>query len=181
MEIETPRLILRRLLLSDFDNFYAKLYSNRDVMQYVRTGQPKTKDETLHELKVHIEHFDAHSFGFLAVLEKASGCFLGISGLKYLSDTDDVQVGFLFDKTTWGKGYATEVTKELIAYGFNGLRLKKIVAISRPENIGSRRVLEKCGLIFQGIKPLMEYDWAYYEINTDRYSQLYQDKFKKSL
>jgi len=167
MEIETPRLIMRRLFLSDFNDFYGKLYSCNEVMQFVKNGRAKTTEETLRELKLHIQHFDTHSFGFLAVLEKETGRFVGISGLKYLADTDDVQVGFLFDKAVWGKGYATETAQKLISYGFTDLGLKKIVAISRLENVGSRKVLEKCGLIFKGIKPLMEYNWAYYEINSE--------------
>jgi len=86
----------------------------------------------------------------LAVVD-LDGNLIGAAGLK-LTDGErrHGELGYVLAKDSWGFGYATEVARCLIAFGFNELGLDQITAICDPENHASARVLEKAGMRFEG-------------------------------
>lgn len=67
----------------------------------------------------------------------------------------------------WGQGYATEIARALVGYGFDLLDLDRIVGVSYPENRASCRVLEKAGLIYQGRRHAYGQDLEYYTIERN--------------
>lgn len=160
--IQTSRLTFRPLSLSDLNDLYTKLYSDPDTMKYIRDGKTRTLEETQKSLESLIEHYNKHGFGFMAAIDNINSHFIGICGLKYLDTTGEIEVGFLFEKKAWGKGYATEATKAFLNYALKNLAVKKVVAIAKPENEASRKVLEKCGLTFQEIRHFYNIAFAYY-------------------
>lgn len=160
--IVTERLIFRPLKPTDLDELYYKLYSDAETMKYIRNGHIRTREETETTLNTLIEHYETHGFGFMAVLDRITQEFAGISGLKHLDTTGEVEVGFLFEKKRWGQGLATESAKALLHYAFTVLRKERIVAIAKPGNMASRRALEKAGLKFVDIRPFYGYEYAYY-------------------
>jgi RimJ/RimL family protein N-acetyltransferase len=81
---------------------------------------------------------------------KETGAVIGFSGLKYLPELDEVDVGFRFLPEYWGKGIATETCTACIAFGFDVLNLERILGLVLEENTASIRVLEKCGLTPDG-------------------------------
>ena len=64
--------------------------------------------------------------------------------MDYESDT--AMIGWLLIQSEWNKGYATEITKSLLEYCFKILKVHRVCALCHPQNIGSWKVLEKCGL-----------------------------------
>ena len=72
--------------------------------------------------------------------------FTGWCGLKYLPETNEVDLGYRFMKKFWGNGYATEAALACIEYGFSNLDLHQVVGRALPGNIASIKVLEKCGM-----------------------------------
>ncbi len=87
-----------------------------------------------------------------------------------MPEFNETDIGFRFLPQYWGKGIATEVSKEIIKYGFEVLKLERIIGIADPENIASCRVLEKIGLKFYKIDTYDDSDKKYnwYEIlNTN--------------
>jgi RimJ/RimL family protein N-acetyltransferase len=76
--------------------------------------------------------------------------FIGWCGLKYRPELDEIDLGYRFMKSAWGKGYATEAAMASIKYGFEQLGMRKIVGRAMPGNLGSIKVLEKCGMKFIG-------------------------------
>jgi RimJ/RimL family protein N-acetyltransferase len=85
----------------------------------------------------------------MAVIEKASGRLVGFSGLKYLEDLREADVGYRFLPDCWGKGYATESARVLMEQGRREHGLTRIVGMVHPDNPASSRVLEKLGLRFE--------------------------------
>jgi len=168
MKIETSRLILRPLLNEDIDDLQNKIYGVPETMQYI-IGNSRTREETQKTLTLLIEGFDKNGFGFLAVEKRTTREFIGIAGIDYLNQTTEIQVGYLFEKESWGRGLATEVTKELIAYGFRNLKPEKIVAITQPQHSASIKVLEKCGLKFIDKRIIKELEFSYYQIKQSDY------------
>lgn len=60
------------------------------------------------------------------------------------------EIGYIINPEYWGMGFATEVAKVLITYGFDRLNLHRIFATCDPSNIGSSRVLGKVGMTKEG-------------------------------
>jgi [ribosomal protein S5]-alanine N-acetyltransferase len=148
--LETERLVLHTPALSDLDNMYA-LESDPEVMEFI--GGPYNKIKILHTLKTAIQHQEKHQFGFGPVYEKGSGEFVGTGGLVFLNYDDnqaDIEIGYALGKKSWGKGYATELSKALIQWGFQHLAVNNLCAVTHPDNVRSRRVLEKSGMEYAG-------------------------------
>jgi ribosomal-protein-alanine N-acetyltransferase len=152
--LTTARLELRPLAAADLDDL-AALFADPDVMRYVGEGRPRTRADTATRLELHLDHWRKHGFGFFGVRRRGepgasatggTGAFIGRCGLQYLGDTGSVEVGYTLAKPYWGQGYATEAARACVEYGFGVLGLPRIVAIARPENAASRRVLEKLGM-----------------------------------
>lgn len=139
----TERLQLRPLRLDDLSWHHALVHSDPEVT-WDGTSDPIA--QTLKSLEWRLKHWREHGFGMWAIVEKESGEPLGFAGLVYLEDTSEVQVGYFLGRPAWGQGYATEAGKAAVRYGFEVLGLPRIVAVARPENEASQRVLAKLGL-----------------------------------
>jgi len=149
--LETERLILKPSTIEDLDGLYI-LQSDADVMRYIGQGV-RTKDEVKQWLTKAIDHHQKHGCSLCSVFEKGSGILIGQAGIQYLGYDDtqpDIEIGYRLKKQYWGKGYATELTKALIVWGFNNLTVNKLVAVINPINKESRRVLEKSGMVYVG-------------------------------
>ena len=149
---ETPRLILRELLDTD-DKGMFELDSNTEVLKYLYT-EPQTKIEQSRDVITFIrKQYEENGIGRWAVIEKQSGDFIGWAGLKLVKQTINnrtnyYDVGYRLIPRYWGRGYATEVCKASIDYGFKNLNLNLICATASVHNIASRKVLEKNRLTF---------------------------------
>ncbi|MCC6616596.1 MAG: GNAT family N-acetyltransferase [Anaerolineae bacterium] len=146
--LTTERLLIRPFTLADVDDYQRVLHSDPAVMRYLPGGVTKPRNETAAELQGYIDHCALHGYGFEALIERATGAFVGDVGLDHLDD--QVAIGYTLGSAFWGKGYATEAARAVLAYGFDVLQLKAIVAIAQPENTASRRVLERLGMTYAG-------------------------------
>lgn len=165
-EIETPRLRLRQFTPDDLDDLYC-LYSSPDLMRYIGKGA-RTKKEAQTALSSIIKHYE-HGFGMWAVTHKDNGKLIGRCGLCFLDNTPEVELGYLLEKSYWCKGLATEASHASLKYGFEVVKLDKIVAIAKPENIASRRVMEKVGMKYEKDAYFYNNDVVYYSISRDVY------------
>lgn len=150
--LETARLILKTPELADFDHLLA-LRSDPEVMKYIGDGSTHTPAQVQQFLQNAIAYQKKHGIGFCSVFAKASGEFVGQAGLfhiGYCDEQPDIEIAYRLHKKFWGKGYATELVKALIRWGFDHLPIKKLIAASHPENIASQNVLKKAGLDFRG-------------------------------
>ncbi len=168
-EIETPRLRLRQFTPNDLDDL-CRLYSNPDVMRYVGKGV-RTKNETQTALSSILKYYEPN-LGMWAVIYKDDGKLIGRCGLWFLDNTAEVELGYLLDKSYWGKGLATEASHASLKYGFEVVKLEKIVAIARPENIASRRVMEKVGMKYEKDAYFYNTNVVYYAISRDDYQKI---------
>jgi ribosomal-protein-alanine N-acetyltransferase len=150
--IETERLILREILpTDDYDMF--ELDANPEVHKYLGNNPVKDIEQIRKVIQSIIQQYNENGIGRWAVIEKASGNFIGWSGLKYIREYENNQinyydVGYRLMPKYWGKGYATESAKAAIAYGFNALQLDKIIGCANEDNKASLHALKKCGLRF---------------------------------
>ncbi len=165
--IETARLRLRMFRQEDLDNL-AALFADPDVMRYVADGEPADREQAHKALDSIIEHWRRHGFGRWAVEDKATRNFVGFGGLRSLFGMPEVV--YHFAMAHWGKGFATELGRASLKYGFETHRFDRIVAIAKPENAASIHVMEKLGMHF-------EKRTSYYDIEVVRYA-IAREEFK---
>lgn len=146
-EIKTPRLNLRAFNLDDVDPLFEILLVP-GVLRYFPTPDPPERDRVQKLIEGQLDHWQDHGYGWWAVEFQADRKLIGWSGLQYLPDTEEIEIGYLLAKSHWGKGLATESAKVGLDFGFNDLNLTEIIGIVHPENIPSQHVLEKIGLFF---------------------------------
>ena len=143
MELTTERLHLRPFTEADRIAIHA-VYADPDVMRYVGHGAHRTMSETIAALKVYGEVLERRGFSFLAVTERDGGALVGDAGLYPLGE--EVELGYTLARAAWGRGYATELGRALLAHAFDVLDAERVVALVEPDNAASRRVLEKVGM-----------------------------------
>ena len=142
MVIETDRLLLRPLITADLDEV-AAMHAMPEV---VRTMGTFGRASTLARLERNEEEWREHGYGLVAVIERATGRFLGRSGLKYWPQFDETEVGWVLRAEAWGCGYATEAGRACIEWGFASLDVPYLTAMIRPDNDRSIRVAERLGM-----------------------------------
>jgi [ribosomal protein S5]-alanine N-acetyltransferase len=147
--IETNRLLLRTFTTDDAGLIY-ELNKDPEVTRY--THDPVTDIDHARQVleKTILPQYALYNHGRWAVHIKQGLTFIGWCGLKYRPELNEVDLGYRFSRLSWGKGYATESAFASIQYGFERLDLTRIVGRAEPGNIGSWRVLEKCGMHYIG-------------------------------
>ena len=166
--LETERLILRRLVKKDVDAIYA-MRSDAELMRFIR--EPQNRDESAGWVKLVSSRWMTEKIGFCAMIEKSTGKFIGWCGLWKLKETGEVEIGYAVAKGSWGKGYATEAAIKFLAYAFERLQPEKVVAVARPENAASRRVMEKLGMNFVGTGAFYNQILVQYAITKEEYAR----------
>jgi len=150
MPIETERLLLRELLLSDADGMY-EMDTNPNVHLFLGNKPVATVEESIDQIKNIQKQYQDFGIGRWAVILKETNEFLGWSGIKFINTEinnhkDFYEIGYRFIEKHWGKGYATEAGKAFIDYAFNEIKAEKIFAYADEGNENSRKILEKLGL-----------------------------------
>lgn len=145
--IETNRLLLREFILDDAEKFY-QLNLNPNVIRY--TGN--TAFKSIDEAKKYLENYndyEKNGYGRWAVINKKTTEFIGWCGLKYGELGNQTDIGFRFFQEVWNKGYATESANASLKFGFETLKLKRIIGRAMKENTASINVLVKIGLVYE--------------------------------
>jgi ribosomal-protein-alanine N-acetyltransferase len=168
VENETERLILLPWSSEYFDDLF-RMLAKPEVARYILREKPITQSKCLEISRAWVGQWDRYGYGPWAAIEKTSGQWIGKIGLKFLDDLplqDKCEVGWILDPEFWGKGFATEGGKAAVRFGFDRAKLTRIISTTVPENIASRRVMEKCGLTYQGLIHWRETECVWYAIDA---------------
>ena len=164
--IETERLLLRIVCRDDLDDL-ARMFADPDVVKYVGDGTPSNREEASKAVDSMIAHWQKHSFGRWIAGDKVSGAFIGFGGLRSLFGTPEVV--YHLTKNNWGKGFATELARAALRFGFEERGFDRIVAITKPPNLASIHVMEKLGMQFEKHAQYYGLDVAQYSITRDAF------------
>jgi len=164
--LETERLILRQLVEGDVGAIY-QMRSDAETMRFIR--EPQSREESANWVELVSSRWANEKIGFCAMIERSSEKFIGWCGLWQLKETGEIEVGYAVGKSFWGKGYATEAATRFLDYAFEKLQLEKVVAVTRPENAASRRVMEKIGMRYDYTGKFYERDLAHYSITKEEF------------
>jgi RimJ/RimL family protein N-acetyltransferase len=151
--LETGRLRLRRFTLDDVERL-VELDSDPEVMRYITYGLPTPRGR--YESEILPRWFAIYQatpmLGYWAAEDRADGRFLGWFHLRPDRFDDGAQeLGYRLGRAAWGRGLATEGARAVIAHGFSRAGARKISARTLAANHRSRRVMEKCGLVFEKV------------------------------
>jgi [ribosomal protein S5]-alanine N-acetyltransferase len=164
--LETDRLIVRPYTLDDAEAAFA-FFGDPEVTRYLGyTGEPHPDLETTRQrLTAHAAaHSSPRGLDNWAVIEKSTGMLIGGGGLAELDESVDVEVFYHLRVDRWGNGYATELTRALIAYAFETLELPRVVGLAYTANTASQRVMMKAGMTHLGLRHAFGHDMEYFEI-----------------
>lgn len=160
--LESERLYLRRATLDDEELFFA-LDSDPEVMRYIGDGSIVTERKHTRAAlaeRVVVWYARAPGLGVWVCCSKEGGDPIGWFSLKQCSlshyrgeqlepASSHVELGYRLLRTAWGRGYASEMARALVTYGFERLQLREIVAVVLPQNRASVRVIQKAGLTYR--------------------------------
>lgn len=142
--IETPRLVLKEFQDRDIDPLYT-IFSDAETMKYYPS--PFLYEKTVDWVRRNQDRYQEHGFGLWDVYLKETKQCIGDCGLvgQIVDGKAEVEVGYHINKVYWSNGYATEAAQACSQYGFNQLRLTRLISIINPDNQPSIRVAEKNG------------------------------------
>ena len=147
--LETERLVLRKLKIEDADSMYIYA-SNDDVTKYVLWDSHTSPEQTKQFLQFMIDKYEQENYAW-AVTLKDSDEFIGTIDYVMLDHNEHIgEIGYALSHLYWGKGYMSEAAKAILHYGFTELHLERIQARCFAENIGSERVMQKAGMVYEG-------------------------------
>lgn len=143
--LETERLVIRPWTAEDRPHFQA-LTEDPEVMRYVHGGLPYTEAETDEFFARHARQMAELDVCMGAVIEKSTNRLVGISGTQPLGTTGRYEIGWIFSREVWGRGYATEAGAAAMQHVLETLAHPRVVAIIDPPNEASKRVAARLGM-----------------------------------
>ncbi len=150
--IETERLVLRRMLKTDADDMYD--YAKRGDTTRFLTWNPHPDRKFSYQYLVYLQQkYRQGDFFDWAVVLRDTGKMIGTCGFtRFDFGNDSAEVGYVINPDFRGNGYAPEALRRIIRFGFDYLDLHRIEAKYMEQNSASRRVMEKCGMSFEGVR-----------------------------
>lgn len=150
--LETERLILRPMLVSDADDMYD--YAHREeVTRYLLWSPHETRKNTVDFLRYIRTRYGLGDFYDWAVVEKESGRMIGTCGFtRFDFPHNTCEIGYVLNPDFHGKGYATEAASRVLEFGFSTLGVHRAEAKFMKGNDASLRVMEKLGMTFEGYR-----------------------------
>lgn len=145
MILETERLYLRKLKQSDFEALCRTLQDDEAMYAY----EGAFSDAQVHEwLDRQLSRYEKWGFGLWAVILKEDGQFIGQCGLTMQpwKDREVLEIGYLFQRSHWHRGFAIEAASACKRYAFQTLGAKEVCSVIRDSNIPSQKVALRNGM-----------------------------------
>jgi RimJ/RimL family protein N-acetyltransferase len=154
--LETARLVVRKISIDDAE-FILQLLNEPSFLRFIGDkGVRNIADAIQYIQSGPLASYERFGFGQYLVDLKESGVPIGMCGLLKRDSLPDVDIGFAFLPNYWSQGYAFETASAVMDYGRSTLGLRRIVAITSPDNAASGRLLEKIGLRFERLIKLAD-------------------------
>lgn len=146
--LQTPRLTLRHLADADAA-FILELLNDPGWLRFIGNKSVHSHDGALTYIGKAHRMYRERGFGLWVVERRDDGVPLGLCGLIKRDTLHDVDLGFGFLSRYQGQGYGVEAAAAVLAHGRTAIGLRRVVAITSPDNVASSRLLEKLGFAFE--------------------------------
>lgn len=163
---ESERLAARHYEPGDAPEMF-EIYREPDIFRWLGGGSPFTNvAEAETAIARQIERDSTGSpLGRWGIVIRETGQLIGTVLVLPLEETPEIEIGYMLGKPHWGHGYATEICRAAIDYGFRNLDVDHLCGVVFPENIASQRVLEKAGMTYRGMRPTFGSVLRYYTVD----------------
>ncbi|MCM0650240.1 GNAT family N-acetyltransferase [Clostridium swellfunianum] len=146
--LETPRLLLRKLSLEDADDLFV-VFSDEETTNHVPREKHEDKMVTSNHLENLIKRMDEGISFVWSVVDKTDNKVIGTVNL-YFKEDRAASIGAVINSECWGKGIATEALKEIVSFGFDNMKLIRIEGKCESNNAASEKMLKKLGMSYEG-------------------------------
>lgn len=145
---ETTRLLAERLRPEHAEVIHAM---HQDPAHMATLGGVRTAEQSAEYMRRNLQHWDEHGFGVWLLRDRRSGEVVGRVLLRYLElgGATEVEVGYSLMPEYWGRGLAAEAAGRCLEIGRECLGLRRVIAVTLPDNARSRRVMEKLGMTYE--------------------------------
>lgn len=179
--IETERLILRRFEYDDAEAVLKNWASDKEVQSLYSEPVYETMEEVGELLSRYINNYvDQNYYRWAVILKDNNQCIGQIAYFMVNKDNHFAEIEYCIGREFQGSGYATEAAKAVITFGFEEMNLHKVQICHKAMNEKSKRVIEKCGLTYEGTLRdffFMEGEYVdrlYYSILKKEYENIYR-------
>ena len=177
--LETERLIVRHLSADDA-GFVLELLNEPSFIRYIGDKQVRNLDDARRYIADGpLQSYELNGFGLYLVELKASHTPVGICGVLKRDTLPDPDIGFAFLPAYWNQGYAIESATAVMKYARQVLGMKRILAITSPDNQASEKLLGRIGIRFDRLVKLAE-DAAPVKLFTSERGRVTLNEFKQS-
>jgi len=170
--LTTERLAFHPFTADDLPVLGA-LHGDPEVMRFLSTdGRPWSTDELRQKLARFVSEQASIGFSKWKVCLRCDETVIGRAGFSIFRETGEIELGFIFGRSAWGKGYATECARGLLNWLFTTrLEIDRVIAFAQLGNLASRRVLEKIGMKADGVRPVDGMAHTFYRLDRSDWRQ----------
>lgn len=143
--LKTAHCLVRETTVADVDEFY-RIYSEPSITEYMDELYENPEEERAYAQDYIDQVYCFYNFGIWTVVERESGEVVGRAGICYREGYETPELGFVIGVPWQGRGYATEVCREILEYAREELGMTEILAFVQPGNLASMRVCDKLGM-----------------------------------
>jgi RimJ/RimL family protein N-acetyltransferase len=149
-EIRTERLVLRPIAREDIDAF-AEMFADPEVVRFIGDGTIATRDESADWVEVSIARNEAEGWDMRSVLLAEGGEVIGRCGIavRAIDGRTEHEVGYLFARAHWGRGYATEAATAMRDRALGELGLSRLIALIHRGNEASKALARRLGMAYE--------------------------------
>ncbi len=147
--LTTPRLLGERPREEHFADICA-LFADPAVMRWLHL-EPFSPERTRQTMRIWREGWERDGFGLWVWRERSSGQVIGRGGLRHgiIEGASEIELLYALRSDFWGRGFCTELARAVAAHALGELGHASVAAWTLPTNLGSRRVMEKAGFLYE--------------------------------
>jgi len=170
-EIETRRFLLRQITAEDVDEWTRLKYADPEMMWYMPKSDLAPKERAKRAFGFFAGAWSQYGYGAWVITDKHNSQLVGDCYLESedISGSGEVEIGYDVGKEYWGQGVATEASRAALRFTFENSSVERIVGVATRDNIGSWRVLEHLGFIFESEARLYDLDVVVYAITREQF------------
>ncbi|MFD1451202.1 GNAT family N-acetyltransferase [Oceanobacillus sojae] len=149
-ELETERLLLRQMKKEDLQDVY-DYASDPELTPFLTWESHETLADTEAFMEFLFAQYKKGTGGAWAIVWKGKHRVIGTMDLNWNPKHYSAEIAYVLSREYWRKGIGTEAAKAVLRFGFEELKLERIYARCHLDNIASYKLMEKSGMIYEGI------------------------------
>lgn len=179
INLETERLTLRQFTEEDATDMYNNWASDSEVTKYLTWPTHGSVETTRKVIGMWLEDYKDKEYYQWAIELKESGQVIGsISLMNIDNHIENCEIGYCIGKAFWNRGIVAEAFSYIIDFAFNQVGFQRITGRHHVSNPASGRVMEKCGLKYEGLLRKISRNGSGILVDCKYYSIL-KDEYKK--